>query len=375
VGAYAIAEDGLAAMCGSSYPRRVGRLSEHDASAMLAFVSELKDFDDALPFPPRLLAGLQELIACDTAGYSELDPANERSILQIRHEAAGENSVLWGDDSSLRTEVWWHVRSTHPLCSYRPASGDWTSAHKVSDFASLREFRRTAIYDAFYRGTIDHWLDVCLAPAPTKTRTFIFTRHKGPDFDERDRLVANLLQPHLAARAEAADAALEATSALAAVEDGASEEPHGVVLCSHDGVIEFASPSSRALLERHLGIENGRLAAGILRRRKLLLAHGDRRLYVRIARTGALYVLLLDERDGRIEGLTARERQILEHVALGQENDAIGLELGIAPATVAKHLERVFRKLGVPNRTAAAALLNAAGGAAPRSRAAARDSA
>ena len=329
---------------------------------MLAFVSELKDFDDVLPVPPPLLARLQELIACDTAGYSELDPVNERSILQVRHESDGEDSVLRGGDSSLDAEVWWLVRDTHPLCSYRPASGDWTTARKVSDFMSLREFRRTAIYDAFYRGTIDHWLDVSLAPAPTKTRTFIFTRHKQPDFDERDRLIANLLQPHLAARAEAAEAALEATSALVAVEDGASEEPNGVVLCSHDGVIEFASPSSRALLERYLGIQNGRLAAGILRRRKILSAQGERRLYVRIARTGSLYVLLLDERDSRIEGLTARERQILEHVALGQENDAIGLELGIAPATVAKHLERVFRKLGVPNRTAAAALLNAGGG-------------
>jgi DNA-binding NarL/FixJ family response regulator len=342
----------------------VRRLSEHDASAMLAFVSELNDFDDVLPFPPRLLARLQELIACDTAGYSELDPVNERSILQVRHHPAGEDSVIWGDDSSLGTELWWLVRDTHPLCGYRAASGDWTTARKVSDFASLREFRRMAIYDAFYRGTIDHWLDVCLAPAPNKTRTFIFTRYNRPDFDERDRLIANLLRPHLAARAEAAESALEATSALAAVEDDASEEPRRVVLCSHDGVIEFASASSRALLEQHLGIDNGRLAAGVLRRRKLLLAQGERRLFVRIVRTGALYVLLLDERDSRIEGLTARERQILEHVALGQENDAIGLELGIATTTVAKHLERVFRKLGVPNRTAAAALLNSAGGSA-----------
>jgi DNA-binding NarL/FixJ family response regulator len=331
---------------------------------MLAFVSELRDLDDVLPFPPRLLARLQELIACDEAGYSELDPVNERSILQVRHQHAGEDRVVWGDSSSTPTELWWRVRDTHPLCGYRATSGDWATALKVSDFVSLREFRRTPIYDAFYRGTIDHWFDVGLDPAPTKTRTFIFTRHKRPDFDERDRLVANLLRPHLAARAEAAEAALEATSALAAAEDGASEEPRRVVLCSHDGVIEFASPSSRALLEQHLGIANGRLAAGVLRRHKLLLAQGERRLSVRIVRTGALYVLLLDERDSRIDGLTARERQILEHVALGQENDAIGLELGIAPATVAKHLERVFRKLGVANRTAAAALLNADGGSA-----------
>ena len=53
-----------------------------------------------------------------------------------------------------------------------------------------------------------------------------------------------------------------------------------------------------------------------------------------------------------------RERQILEHVALGKANDEIALELGLASATVAKHLEHVYRKLGVPNRTAAAARLD-----------------
>jgi DNA-binding NarL/FixJ family response regulator len=155
-----------------------------------------------------------------------------------------------------------------------------------------------------------------------------------------------------------AEAALQATSALAADENGAGEEPRRVVLCSDRGVIEFASPSSRALLERYLAIDKGRVAAGVLRRRTLLLAQGERQLHIRIARTGALCVLLLDERHSRMESLTTRERQILEHVALGQQNDAIGLQLGIAPATIAKHLEHVYRKLDVPNRTAAAALLN-----------------
>jgi DNA-binding CsgD family transcriptional regulator len=356
-------------MWGSTYPRPMRRLSEHDASAMLSFASELKDFDDILPFPFRLLARLQELIACDSVGYSELDPVRGRSILQVRHVPGGEDWIAQGDDLwAASREQWWLVAHTHPVCGYRAASGDYQTARKVSDFASLRDFRRTPIYDAFYRGEIDHWLDVGLQAAPTRTRTFIFVRHKRPDFDERDRLIANLLQPHLAARADVAEAAVQATSALAAVENGASEEPRRVVLCSHHGLIEFASPSSRALLERYLEIGKGRVAAGVLRRRKLVLAHGEQRLYVRVARAGPLYVLLLDERDSRIERLTARERQILEHVALGQENDAIGLELGIAPATVAKHLEHVFRKLGVPNRTAAAARLNAAGDSASTAR-------
>ena len=67
---------------------------------------------------------------------------------------------------------------------------------------------------------------------------------------------------------------------------------------------------------------------------------------------------MFEERDERIERLTKRERQVLEQVALGKANDAIALELGIARATVAKHLEHAYRKLGVQNRMSAAALLN-----------------
>jgi DNA-binding NarL/FixJ family response regulator len=78
---------------------------------------------------------------------------------------------------------------------------------------------------------------------------------------------------------------------------------------------------------------------------------------VRVARTDSLHVLLLDERDLRVDALTTREREILEHVASGKQNIAIALELGVAPATVEKHLENIYRKLGVTNRTGAAAAL------------------
>lgn len=333
------------------------RLSGQDASALLGFVSELQELNDPLPFPPRLVARLLDLIAADCVNYSELDPARRCSILQVWHELDADDQLSWDSDPSGEGDLRWQLRATHPLCSRRSASGDWTTARKVSDFVTLREFRRTPIYDTFYRGSVDYWLDFGLAPEPTRTRVFIFTRYKRADFDERDRLVAALVQPYLAKRAEAAETASRGAEALAAIEEGTSEEASRVVLCSGTGVIEFASASSRALLEHYLGIENGRVPLAVLGRRKLRLAHADRRLDVRIAQTDNLHVLMLDERNTRIEKLTTRERQILEHVALGKENDEIALELGLASATVAKHLEHVYRKLGVPNRTAAAARL------------------
>jgi DNA-binding NarL/FixJ family response regulator len=55
-------------------------------------------------------------------------------------------------------------------------------------------------------------------------------------------------------------------------------------------------------------------------------------------------------------GLTPREAEVLFWVARGKTNDEIAIVLGIGLTTVKKHLESTFGKLGVENRTTAAAL-------------------
>ena len=54
--------------------------------------------------------------------------------------------------------------------------------------------------------------------------------------------------------------------------------------------------------------------------------------------------------------LTAREAEVLYRVVKGKTNRDIGDILGSNPATVKKHLEHVFAKLGVETRTAAAGM-------------------
>lgn len=54
--------------------------------------------------------------------------------------------------------------------------------------------------------------------------------------------------------------------------------------------------------------------------------------------------------------LTSREAQVLLWVARGKSNRDVGEILGLSPRTVNKHLEQIYTKLGVENRTAAAAL-------------------
>ncbi len=54
--------------------------------------------------------------------------------------------------------------------------------------------------------------------------------------------------------------------------------------------------------------------------------------------------------------LTAREAEVLYWLVKGKTNRDIGDILGASPATVKKHLERVYVKLGVETRTAAAGI-------------------
>lgn len=55
-------------------------------------------------------------------------------------------------------------------------------------------------------------------------------------------------------------------------------------------------------------------------------------------------------------GLTPREAEVLFWVSRGKTNDEIATVLGIGLTTVKKHLESTYSKLGVENRTTAAAM-------------------
>jgi DNA-binding NarL/FixJ family response regulator len=61
----------------------------------------------------------------------------------------------------------------------------------------------------------------------------------------------------------------------------------------------------------------------------------------------------------RARGLTVREAEVVTRVARGQANKLVALELGLAGATVAVHVARAARKLGVASRVELILLLSA----------------
>jgi DNA-binding CsgD family transcriptional regulator len=77
-----------------------------------------------------------------------------------------------------------------------------------------------------------------------------------------------------------------------------------------------------------------------------------------VIETGGDSTPLLGERSG-VSSLTARERDVMRCVEEGLSNIEIAHRLWIEPATVRKHLEHIFAKLGVRNRTAAVSKIHA----------------
>ena len=78
-------------------------------------------------------------------------------------------------------------------------------------------------------------------------------------------------------------------------------------------------------------------------------------------------ILLRLSRDGSAAGpdllrarlpITAREAEVLFWLSQGKASRDIGEILGLSHRTVTKHLEAIYAKLGVENRTAASMIAN-----------------
>lgn len=93
----------------------------------------------------------------------------------------------------------------------------------------------------------------------------------------------------------------------------------------------------------------------------LIAQHENRQLTIQLRGHPTGYLLIFREQFEQHSvhvpealGLTQREAEILRWVADGKTNPEIAIILGISARTVQKHLERIYQKLGVECRMAAA---------------------
>jgi DNA-binding CsgD family transcriptional regulator len=354
----------------------VGRPKTRSIAAVLDFLQGLYAQHEVAGFAERVVATLPRLIATDIASFNEVDAETGRARTVVA--PAGADRFPGSEEIFER-----HVRE-HPYITKVRRFEDGR-AHPLSEFVTPADFRGSAIYNEYYRriGT-EYQLAVALPAAAPWVRGVALSRGRR-DYSPGERRLLTALAPHLVQAYRTAE-----TLELARRTAGTPSSPDGldspvvtaeVVVASPTGRVLFATRRARGWFAAYFGTttaRDGRLpamlhdwvrsgapagdgAAPSPPRGAFVVARDGGSLEVRVAEPGQQALLLRERRatpaatDLARLGLSPREAQVLAWVVEGKTNGEVGAILGARPRTVAKHLERIFRKLGVETRTAAAA--------------------
>jgi DNA-binding CsgD family transcriptional regulator len=146
----------------------------------------------------------------------------------------------------------------------------------------------------------------------------------------------------------------------------------GIIICTADGGIRCAGSLANSWLKKYFPMTASRdeLPPSIHRwlnrkdkaKEPLRMEKNGDKLVITLLESDFGPPCLLFEETGAINRwcaatqhqLTRREAEVLSWVAQGKANWAIGKILNLSPGTVRKHLQHIYSKLGVENRTAAA---------------------
>lgn len=269
-----------------------------------------RDYSDGLRLVQDLGAGVP-----DPAGFARLGISliptlvpSELTTLSVCDLSSAKRVVVSNPGEAISDEarVCFNLFfREHPLVRYH-ASHPNGGSHKISDAFTSTQFRRTGLYNEYYRRIgIDHVIAVPLFVDKRLLVSFVLNRARR-DFSERDRALLDLVRGPLAN------------------------------IYRHALALEKLRVAARALNDeaaRHYGTE------------AVVEANGAR----------------------LVSPVTLREREVLVWLTAGKTNQEIGTILGISSRTVEKHLEHLFVKLGVETRTAAVMRAAALAGAVRRS--------
>jgi DNA-binding CsgD family transcriptional regulator len=344
-------------------------LTGSDMQRALAFLREQRV--EALSmeqFARSAISGLAGLVGADLVTLSYCD---------LR---AGTRSVVTWPDKSLNAEdvaCFNRFFQSHPLVRYH-STHPGTGSHRLSDSLPDASFRRTALYADYYRKIgIDYVVAVPVHVDSARLISFVLNRARL-DFSDRDCAMLDALRFQLGAEYMAQETRLRAQRTLAQLNDVLMGAGMAVVVLDQRRCVLRSSEQALKWLA-YAGFTNpvrtgARLPEPIDRWMRtrlepswatfdpgpLVLATAAHTLRLHLLQGEEALTLMIEcvlspaaPALTQDFGLTTREREILRWLTAGKSNAEIATILAIRPRTVHKHLEHMFRKLGVENRTAA----------------------
>jgi DNA-binding CsgD family transcriptional regulator len=246
----------------------------------------------------------------------------------------------------------------------------------VSDYLSLQQFRRTTLYNEFFRYLeTDRQLTVGIQINPQLIVTTSLCRLRK-DFTVRDRLAMELLTPHLRLAFHNAQFVTRMKGGSARTPGDLAAAKLGMITIDQNGRQHLTSPAATQLLRKYYLCTADSLPDEIRRFATHYLAkfecefypppaplevhrpYGTLRIkftYRPITRSAALFLEELPCSPDLVLPVTPREVEVLTWISCGKTDSEIATLLGISVRTVHKHIEHIFDKLGVETRTAAMA--------------------
>jgi DNA-binding CsgD family transcriptional regulator len=304
-------------------------------------------------FPRRLFACLETCFSCDFYSYNERTE-NQAQRVELYPASAIDLDVFsgWVCQTPDIRGIYKHsgppsiLHFWAPFCRYSPNFHD-----ELLVLLGQRHQLKVAIFDE-------------------RSRIKLVLSRSSQSFSSQEYQMLETLRPHLVQAYESSNQSSFASEAIG-VADVA------FLITDRSGNIRYATAKARKLIRQYFHrkseltlpdrmqtwLEEEQKLDGVPRLHELKIDFGSISLIVQMmsATDAPQHRLLLRETVQRLEaqplemlGLTKREAQVLFWASQGKSNGEIAIILASKVRTIAKHLERIFAKLMVENRTAAA---------------------
>jgi DNA-binding CsgD family transcriptional regulator len=355
----------------------MGQLRQSDICALLDFVQgcyttcELTSYEQ---FVQQLINALSRLIPATHITYNEMYPLKPES-----HNFVNTAELA----TPIAAGLWEQHMNEHPVMAHVLQTDD-RRAMRISDFWSQRQLHDHGLYNDFYR-LYDIEDALCITVPCRRPRVIGIGWHDGRRFCERERLIADLVRPHISQALRNAKLVIELQRERQLLRQGMeSSTLSGAIGCNAEGRVQFSTTVARRQLVEYFGDSHNLdhfLPMELLRwvryqraqvqkdhappiSEPLAIQKGNKRLTVRLMSDAGTNLLLLEEEFASPNmaevaqlGLSPRESEVLGWVAQGKTNAEVAMILGMRLPTAKKHLEHIFQKLGVETRTSAVSVL------------------
>jgi DNA-binding CsgD family transcriptional regulator len=345
-------------------------LAHEDYSWLLACIEGIHRCRRLEDFPRHALSELRKLVECETACYAEVDYARQR-LVNVFDPPLPFNPPL----SASPPQEWIQFAADHPVLNYFKATGDG-QALKISDFVDVRKYHQLEVYRKIFQAAgVEDQIGFGVQMENQFVLGFCFSRAER-SFTERNRALLNLIRPHVIQAYLRLEELAGHEQLQRDLQTALRENGLGVIILNAGRAVVHATPGTFEKLATYLPVPDNRLKLpealaqwafsenGTQNGEPFIVSHEPARLIIRRVRQNDRLLLLLSEENSadaterlaRYQ-LTPRETEVLRWITAGKSNAEIGIILGVTTGTAKIHVERILTKLGVENRTAAAALL------------------